>query len=148
MCDSPEESDYTSIQERLGLSREAGEAKVANSVCDGAVQLRSELLPFAGSDHIHNNPKHLPFSLLEYFELVDWTGRQIREDKRGVISARMPPILQRLDIQIEQWLIASTGIEQHFSRAIGNQENIHQYQQNHGIRWLHHQQDCQQLYQN
>lgn len=32
----------------------------------------------------------------ETTELVDWTGRAIREGKRGAIPANVPPILERL----------------------------------------------------
>jgi hypothetical protein len=39
---------------------------------------------------------------------VDWTGRIIREDKRGSINAALPPIFQTLDISLEQWLINTT----------------------------------------
>lgn len=150
MCDSPEESDYTSIQERLGLAPKVdrlSDVKGFRHHTDDATQVHSELLSFAGNEHIDSHPKHLPFSLLEYFELVDWTGRQLREDKRGSISARLPPILQRLHIQADQWLLASTGIEKHFGRAIGSKDQLQIYQQNHGIRWLHHQRDCLQFYQ-
>jgi hypothetical protein len=50
---------------------------------------------------------------------VDWTGRIIREDKRGSINEALPPILQRLDISHEQWLINTTKFE-----------SIHQYRFN------------------
>ena len=33
--------------------------------------------------------------LIDYIELVDWTGRIIRDDKRGAINETAPPILQR-----------------------------------------------------
>ena len=35
-----------------------------------------------------NMPAGLPFRLTDYLELVDWTGRQIREDKRGAIGEK------------------------------------------------------------
>lgn len=38
----------------------------------------------------------LPFSLPEQLRLLDWTGRQIRGDKRGAIPASLGLILERL----------------------------------------------------
>ena len=35
---------------------------------------------------------------------MDWTGRIIREDKRGSIPAEMPPILARLAIEPKYWI--------------------------------------------
>lgn len=43
-------------------------------------------------------PEGLPFRLTVYIELVEWTGRQMREDKRGYILQNLPPILERLDL--------------------------------------------------
>lgn len=40
-----------------------------------------------------------------YIELVDITGRIIREGKKGSINTALPPILDRLNINIEAWLI-------------------------------------------
>jgi len=37
-------------------------------------------------------PDGLPFELPEYIELVDLTGRQLREGKRGKIDATELPI--------------------------------------------------------
>ncbi len=42
-------------------------------------------------------PEGLPFRLPDYLELVDWSGRIIREDKRGAIPDNLPALLQRLD---------------------------------------------------
>ena len=37
-----------------------------------------QLMPFK-----HDDIEGLPFNLIDYLELVDWTGRIILEDKRG-----------------------------------------------------------------
>ena len=51
-----------------------------------------------------SNRGFLPLSLDDYLALLDWTGRQIRWDKRGAIPADLRPILQRLAIKAENWL--------------------------------------------
>ena len=52
------------------------------------------------------------FGLADYIDLVEWTGRAIRDDKRGAISEHLPPILERLNIDIDAWLLQT----QHFER--------------------------------
>jgi hypothetical protein len=42
------------------------------------------------------------FSLKDYLQLVDTTGRMIRPGKRGAISINLPPILERLSIYRQQ----------------------------------------------
>jgi hypothetical protein len=50
-------------------------------------------------------------SLEDYLQLVDTTGRMIRTDKRGAISINLPPILERLLINQQQWLQKSQQFE-------------------------------------
>lgn len=45
----------------------------------------------------------LPISLDDYIDLVDWSGRVVREDKRGAINEALPPILERLEIDAKTW---------------------------------------------
>jgi len=73
MASAPEQSDYTSIQERI---------EHPDSSC---------LRPMA--DMTLNS---LPINLKDYLELVDWGGREIKHNKRGYIPAKAPPILTRL----------------------------------------------------
>jgi hypothetical protein len=51
------------------------------------------------------------FSLDDYLQLVDTTGRMIRTDKRGAIPINLPPILERLSINRQQWLQQSQQFE-------------------------------------
>ena len=69
-------------------------------------------------------PKGLIFNLIDYIELVDWTGRIIRDDKLGAIHKTTPPILQRLDISIDHWLELSTKFESRFKGIAGSAESI------------------------
>ena len=62
----------------------------------------------------------IPYLYREYLELVDWSGRAIREDKRGAIDSCLPPILIRLGIDGEEWHKAMQPKGAHqFSRAMG-----------------------------
>jgi len=70
---TPEQSDYTSIQERI--LQPAG----------------TSLRPFSEQE-----ADGIPFNLKDYLELVDWGGREIKRNKRGSIPASTPPILTRL----------------------------------------------------
>ena len=72
---TPEQSDYTSIQERI---------ESTEGIC---------LRPFND-----NEEDGIPFNLKDYLELVDWGGREIKRNKRGYIPASTPPILVRLNM--------------------------------------------------
>ncbi len=39
----------------------------------------------------------------DYAELLDWTGRAIRTDKRGAIPEQLMPIFDRLQLQESHW---------------------------------------------
>jgi len=57
------------------------------------------LRPFACS----GAPSAIPYGFADYLQLVDWTGRCVRADKRGFISEELPPIARRLRIDGEAW---------------------------------------------
>jgi len=106
MADTPEQSDFTSIQERL---RQFANARQTDE--SAAAEQPADLLPFVGGEHI-DTAKGIRFTLPEYLQLVDWTGRAVRDDKRGAIPATMQPIFQRLGLNHEEWL----EIVQNFGR--------------------------------
>ncbi|MEP3482239.1 MAG: hypothetical protein ABJZ55_23545 [Fuerstiella sp.] len=43
-------------------------------------------------------------TLLDYLQLVEWTGRQLHSRKRGRIKSSILPLLDRLGTTAEIWL--------------------------------------------
>lgn len=111
-ADKPETSDHTSVKRRV-KNVEAGQSQP------------SSLMPFVGNPR-EPMPMGLPFHLNDYLELVDWTGRIIRDDKRGAISGALPPILNRLDIAPTEWLLLTTRFESRFKGLVGCVDKIKQ----------------------
>jgi len=71
-------------------------------------------------------PEGLPCRLSDYLELVDWTGRIARNDKRGAMDKNLPPLLSRLNITADHWLTLSTQFEGRFGRVIGTLQHLKQ----------------------
>ena len=69
-------------------------------------------MPFIETEHQDKQWAMLPFNLKDYIELVDWTGRAIRDDKRGYIPQQTPPILETINLTDEQWFTLTTVIQQ------------------------------------
>jgi hypothetical protein len=108
---TPETSDHTSIQHRINAAKKT--------------QQPNNLLPFVGNPR-QDMPKGIAHSFKDYCELVDTTGKRIREDKRGYIEEKSP-ILERLGVDSEQWLILTTEFEQHFDTAVGSKHLMRQF---------------------
>jgi hypothetical protein len=73
-------------------------------------------MPF---DATSRTPWAIPFAFEDYLELVDWTGRAIRSDKRGQIPAGHPGILDRLGIDPERFIGHSERLLKEFGTAVG-----------------------------
>ena len=113
MAKTPERSEHTSIKRRCEAAKSEG--RVPGVVVKQPCQLER----FVGYPHT-NMPAGLPFRLTDYLELVDWTGRQIREDKRGAIDSDLPVILERLDIEEDHWLYMTQNFESSFKTLVGS----------------------------
>ena len=105
MDKTPETAQHTSIKKRI------------MAVKNSEPQPHS-LVPFVGG-YRHNMPKGIAYHLKDYCELIDTTGRCIREGKTGHIDSSQSPILERLSLDSEQWLTLTTEFEKHFCYAAG-----------------------------
>lgn len=114
MAETPESSEHTSIKERLNPR-----CSLKRALCDltdtpalrHPTQILKPLARFEGNDTQHHLNGIL-FSLEDYLELVDATGRILRDDKRGAIPLHLPPILERLGTDRKTWLAHCTRFEE------------------------------------
>ena len=130
MAKTPESSDHTSVQQRITQAKKEQQPK--------------NLLPFIGNPR-KNMPKGLPFELQDYLELIELTGRCIREDKAGYIEAEQSALLMRLNISPKNWLTLSKGFRKLFHGAIGHSDVLADYCQHHGLKRRQNLSCCEKL---
>jgi len=116
---TPESSAHTSVKERAAKAKKGKQP--------------SMLLPFVG------NPrkvmlKGLPFELTDYLELIELTGRCIREDKVGYIKENQLALLTRLNINPENWLTLSKEFRKLFHGAVGHGDVLSDYCEHKGLK--------------
>lgn len=108
MTKTPEDSEYTSFKKRHDFVKNNEKHPHA-------------LESFVG---IQEQTLGIPFKLIDYLELVDWTGRIIRDDKRGAINKDLPHILKRLEINTEAWAKLTTEFEAQFNHWVGTEQIV------------------------
>ena len=135
---TPEQSDHTSIKKRIKQILKVKQTGVTE-------QQPEDLLPFVGNSR-EDMPEGIPFSLTDYIELVDWTGRIIREDKKGFIPSNTPPILQRLNIEADNWVYLTKHFEQPFTGLVGAAFRVRKVCKQIGKRWVHGIKPCERFF--
>ncbi|MFC4878592.1 hypothetical protein [Microbulbifer halophilus] len=83
------------------------------------------------------------FLLQDYLELVDWSGRCLRDDKRGAIESGLPPILERLQIDPQHWLYLNRNFESRFKSLVGTTHSVRSACERLGKRWVQGIRDCE-----
>lgn len=127
IAQTPEESEFTSIYERIRAMRDA-----AATPSPPIARSRMPLRPFASE----TTTGSIPFSLADYLQLVDWTGRRVRPDKRGAIDAALPPIARRLGIDADAWERAMRPRGNVFGRAMGKLDHMRLHAKTLGQSWV------------
>ncbi len=162
VAQTPETSEFTGAFERIEARRQRCESVVDASLAmlEGATRgavaepsraaddwlspiPASGLLPRGAVAECSPSPYRasqqgfLPLDPDGYLELLDWTGRQIRSDKRGAVPAGLQPILDRLRINADAWVDTVTHLGRRFHRAIGRPPSLASRAASSGKRWLH-----------
>ena len=113
ICDTLEDSEYTSIKQRIN--------NLSDNISQKPVTTPIPLAPFIGSAQ---TDKGIPFSLKDYLELTDWTGRCVRQDKRGYIKPTTAAILKKLALDEETWVETVTSFTDQFHSYIGSEQQL------------------------
>ncbi len=128
------DSEHTSIKRRSLQAKQAAQPNHPNQQATG-------LLPCT-----ENDSRGLPIRLTEYLALVDWTGRIIREGKRGAITENVPPILSQLNIDPKHWCYLCQNFESRFKTLVGASQHIQQACRQLGQRWAHGIKACREVF--
>ena len=138
MAKTPEQSDHTSIQQRI--------KKAINTQQPGRKVGQPEaLFPFVGNPR-KDMPQGLPFQLNDYLELVDWSGRILRENKKGAIPEHLPGILQRLDMDAKQFIYLTRNFEHPFKDLVGAAHHVRKACESIGQNWVHGMSQCETFF--
>lgn len=130
IAQTPESSDFTSGQERA-------QGTVARHTCARRTQFPPEvdrwLSPIEDTGHRRGL---LPMTNEEYLQVLDETGRILREDKHGAIPEELAPILERLQVEPAGWSNTVGHFGRHFSRAAGREASLEAAAERAGRRWF------------
>ncbi len=79
----------------------------------------ARLKPFLDGSSEGDTIQCMPFQELDYLELVDWSGRQVRDDKRGHVAKDAPTLLENLCITEKQWMDQINQYNRRYYRVVG-----------------------------
>ena len=118
IAQTPENSEYTSIRERITPQFDAERAIAEQQEAGELFMFKTAIKPLLHFENASSNTSQsgIHFHLDDYLQLVDWTGRVMRHNKRGYIEAALPPILTRLNLTVAQWASDSQHFEAVYRR--------------------------------
>ena len=134
-AETPEESDFTSIRERI---RAWGKEAINTDPVSEGGRVESDfaahwLCPIASGG---GRRGILSMSPEEYYDLVDKSGRMIRLDKRGAIDMDLAPILLRIGANPQAWRETISSFGNKFSLVAGLASNLRNFADQLGRRWF------------
>ena len=78
----------------------------------------------------------LPIELEHYLALLDWTGRQVATNQRGVIPSDVVPLVERIGLRPEYWLDLILSLDLRFGYIMGRTAAMAEAAQRMGKRWI------------
>ncbi|MDK2594044.1 transposase [Pseudoalteromonas obscura] len=128
-----EDSDFTSIQERIKQlkSSKTNVNQLNKNETKRQTKQPVSLIPFGKRDQEHT----LPISLLDYLELVEWTGRHVCSEKRGYIQKGMPCTLASLRIEEAAWLDKVKNYGTRYGNFVGSQTVLRAHAAKNDVNW-------------
>jgi hypothetical protein len=137
MAETLEGSGFTSVQRRIqAIVHEAtGDRFLAPVQIDEA---NDPLGPRPNKEGYRCSDKgFLSMPALDYLELLDWTAREVVPGKRGHTPAEVPPVLQRLSMDVDVWTALVHDFGRMFYHAAGKPRTIDACRSRVGQRRFH-----------
>lgn len=130
LAETPETSDFTSIQDRIVAKQSSLQKKHQLKSSDlmnkkslevrGPAHQRADWLTPINAIKTGNDSQGWLLNLEEYLQLVDETGRCMREGKKGSIPVELAPILVRMGLKESSWLQTTQYFGNRFYRICGH----------------------------
>ena len=146
----PEESTHTSAFDRIAALKRHGSISPLEApdgwLCELTINERE---PTDSAKHTTSRTRRrasdkgmLPISVESYLELLDATGRLIRNDKKGAIPSSLAPILERLGLRRETWTDLVRNYHQWFGHLVGHSQALAERAKQAGRRWYRGKSHC------
>jgi REP element-mobilizing transposase RayT len=133
LAKTPERSDFTSIQERIeAYAKRQNRHKAKHK--QAAKQQSTKLHPLKRVRD-KDSTKVIDFELNDYLRLVDWTGRAIREDKKGAIPNDLAPILERIGLNPDAWLKSVSHYNKNYFSVLGAIDRVKAFAKEQDKSW-------------
>ena len=131
ICQSLEDSEFTSVMQRI------------DQIKQQPIQTTVKLAEFIGSKEQGNG---IPFTLTDYLELTDWTGRCIHPGKKGFIPNSTPNILHQLGLDEATWLETVSSFKSKFHTFVGSEQQLKTACEQHQKQWIKGVSLCRRLF--
>jgi REP element-mobilizing transposase RayT len=155
LAESLDASEYTSAQDRIkasqareALKRYRDERDNSDKTTDETLEqktLLKELVQITQRDSwlspinegiLECNKPFLNMKLEDYFTLLDWTGRKVVEGKKGSIPRDMAPLLERMELNTENWFETVQHFGSRFYHIAGPVKILANAATRLGLKWM------------
>jgi REP element-mobilizing transposase RayT len=89
-----------------------------------ALQPKRQAVRAKKTERRASNKGFLSLGVGEYLQLLDWTARQVRSDKRGAMPAELEPLFERLQISAELWVDCVENFHKWFRSSVGRPKSM------------------------
>jgi REP element-mobilizing transposase RayT len=140
MATSLGKAAFTSIKERLAA---VSRANKGSQPCTPA-----GLAPMVGERAVKAaaERERLPIALGDYVDLLEWTGRALREGSRGRLSGPPVALLARTGLSGETWLANVRELGTHFGTVVGAPGSVERAAAARGLCWCQGKRRAGQMY--
>ncbi len=147
VAETPEESDFTSVQDRI-MSMKGAESGTADRVDADQQRMnshdrsskqreaRADWLTPIENIKIGLGDRSWLLKLEDYLEIVDTTGRIIKSNKKGFIPSNLEPVLSRMKLCQNHWIQTVLGFGSGFYRVAGSVSKMIEIAKSLGQRWM------------